>query len=502
MRTPLSRLRVDLSASTVQRSQHHWPHAAASESFFIDILDTWLVPLDSSLPFPLSSLPQPLAMSSQPMEVVLANKPKNEPDSNTFKLQPIANPPTAPPSYGVLLQLVVASVDPYQRGSIRRLEIGSQVTNYQVARVLESDNPKFHKGDLVLDYDGKITWQTVQQHSGDGLYRIPPELNLPATVWAGVLGMPGRTAYFGLLDDEVGRMRAGKVVLVSGAAGAVGSLAGQLAKIKGAKKVIGTAGGPEKCKRVKEHYGFDECLDYKQLDTVQKMTEALKKAAPEGVDIYFDNTGGHVTTAAFQVFNKFARMVLCGCISAYNKDPEDDLVPNVLSAHATHILSHALFHTTQGSLTSVRYVWRFNCWRVQWSEGHLRQCEHSWIHTGRLQGQVPRILQRGAAAGGGRPYQVRRDGVQGARQDTGRVRWAVQGTQHGQGAGAGGVRQDGLGGGMRERCDNECSTGSVAHCSPASAQPADRQTPDLLDRSILIDDASLQQPKRTYTPPY
>ena len=279
------------------------------------------------------------------MEVVLAQRPQNEPDSSTFRLQPIANPPTSAPANGLLLQLIVASVDPYQRKLIRTLDIGEAVPNYQVARVVESNHPNYHKGDVVIDFEGAIKWQTVQQHSGDGLYRVPPELNVPVTAWAGVLGMPGRTAYFGLLDHEVGRLKAGDVVLVSGAAGAVGSLAGQLARIKGAKKVIGTAGGPEKCKLVKERYGFDECLDYKQHDTVEKMRDALKKAAPEGIDLFFDNVGGHVLTACFDVFNKYGRMVLCGCITAYNKSPEDDVVPNVLSVRTAHIFpTHAHFH--------------------------------------------------------------------------------------------------------------------------------------------------------------
>ena len=271
-----------------------------------------------SLSFYLSSLLD-CDMSSKPTEVVLANKPKNEPDIDTFRVQPMTNPPTTAPAQGVLLQLTVASVDPYQRSMIRRLEIGDSLPNYQVARVLESNLPSLQKGDIVLDMLGRIKWQSVQQHDGNGLYRVPPELNLPMTAWAGVLGMPGRTAYFGLMDHEVGRMQAGKVVLVSGAAGAVGSLVGQLARLKGATKVIGTAGGPDKCARVKQHYGFDDCLDYKQHDTPDKMQQALKKAAPDGIDLYFDNTGGHVTTAALDSLNKYGRMVLCGAISSYNK---------------------------------------------------------------------------------------------------------------------------------------------------------------------------------------
>lgn len=270
------------------------------------------------------------------MEVVLANKPKNEPDSTTFRIQPISNPPTTAPANGLLLKLEVASVDPYIRGLIRRIEIGSSIPNFQVARVVESNHAGFQKGDLVIDWVAQIKWQTIQQHNAKDLYRIPPEYKIPPTAWAGVLGMPGRTAYFGLMDPEVGAMKAGKTVLVSGAAGAVGSLVGQLARIHGAKKVIGTAGGPEKCKRVKEHYKFDECLDYKEHDTPQKMRDALRKVAPDGVDLYFDNTGGHVTTAAFDLFNKWGRMVLCGSISGYNKDPDHDLIPNVFGLNAIY----------------------------------------------------------------------------------------------------------------------------------------------------------------------
>jgi len=116
--------------------------------------------------------------------------------------------------------------------------------------------------------------------------------------------------------------------VVSGAAGAVGSLVGQLARLKGAKKVIGTAGGADKCRVVKEKYGFDECIDYKTFDTVDKMREELKKAAPEGVHLYFDNVGGHVTQAMWDVYTKFGRMALCGAISNYNKPPHETLLPD------------------------------------------------------------------------------------------------------------------------------------------------------------------------------
>ena len=228
---------------------------------------------------------------SAPMEVVLAQQPKDTPDADTFRVQPQSNPPTEAPPGGLLLRIVVASVDPYQRELIRGLQPGAQMKAYQVARVVESKHAGYQAGDHVLNTMANLTWQTVQQHSGDELYKIPSHLSLPVTAWCGVLGMPGRTAYFGLTDHEVGRMQPGKVVLVSGAAGTVGSLAGQLARVKGAARVIGTAGGADKCRHVKERYGFDECLDYKALDSVEKMTEALKRAAPDGIDLFYDNTG-------------------------------------------------------------------------------------------------------------------------------------------------------------------------------------------------------------------
>ena len=342
---PLSQLDTPLS-----NTAHKSLHLAISHQLF-----TCCRPTTSdlrallSLPSPsfLCSYPfllPPAVMPSPAMEVVLASRPKNEPDSSTFRLQPLASPPTSAAADGVLLQLVVASVDPYIRNIIRFLHVGSSISGYHVALVLESNRPDFHKGDHVIDFLYGIKLQTVQQHGGNGLWRIPPDLSIPLTAWAGVLGMPGRCAYFGLLDHEVGRLKAGDVVLVSGAAGAVGSLAGQLARIKGAKKVIGTAGGPAKCKLVKERYGFDECLDYKQHDTAEKMRDALKQAAPEGIDLYFDNTGGHVTTAACKSLKEFGRVALAGAISSYNKSPEGrPHTQRAVRTHATYAIS--LLHT-------------------------------------------------------------------------------------------------------------------------------------------------------------
>lgn len=275
-------------------------------------------------------------MSEIDARVILLNeRPQGIPNEKTFRYETIKVPSSAPPGK-VLLKLTYLSVDPYLRNSIRSLPLNEPMAGWNLAEVVDSKNPNFKKGQHVF---GVFKWQTYQVHDGvnndtQEIRAIPSELQkkVPLSAWLGVLGMPGRTGYFGLLDEEIGRMKPGQTVLVSAAAGAVGSFVGQLAKLKGAKRVIGTAGGPQKCKLVKEKYGFDECLDYKELDTTEKMQEALKKAAPEGLNVYFDNTGGHVTYAALRCLNKFGRVALCGNISSYNSEnPQEDKIPNILS---------------------------------------------------------------------------------------------------------------------------------------------------------------------------
>ena len=276
-------------------------------------------------------------MSSE-REIIVAQQPKGHPDpSTTFTVRPLQTPPPSSASPGhLLLRLKAVSVDPYLRGVLSRTKVGDVLESWCVAEVVDSQLDGYSKGELVT---AVMPWRTVQEHSGKGkgegfhqLTKLQPPKGVPITAYLGVLGMPGRTAYFGLLDHEVGRFQPGQTVLVSGAAGAVGSLVGQLAKLKGAGKVIGTAGGPDKCRLVKDKYGFDECLDYKALDTTELMTAALKKAAPEGVHLFFDNTGGVVLQASLEVLVHFGRISLCGGISGYNQQPGENLIPNPLSA--------------------------------------------------------------------------------------------------------------------------------------------------------------------------
>jgi NADPH-dependent curcumin reductase CurA len=187
------------------------------------------------------------------------------------------------------------------------IQIGEIMRAGSIGTVVESKNPDFKIGDSVTGWGG------VQQYiatDGQGFYKVDTNL-APMPVYIGTLGMPGMTAYFGILN--VGEIKAGETVLVSGAAGAVGSVVGQIAKIKGCT-VIGTAGGPDKCKYVVETLGFDACIDYKNED----VSKSLRKAAPKGIDVYFDNVGGEILDIALTQIRMKARIVICGAISQYN----------------------------------------------------------------------------------------------------------------------------------------------------------------------------------------
>ena len=210
--------------------------------------------------------------------------------------------------------MIYLSLDPAMRGwmnegksYIRPVEIGAVMRAAGVGRVIASRNPQFAVGDYV---SGVLNVQEYCLSDGRGLTKVDPAL-APLPVYLGVLGIPGMTAYFGLLD--VGRPEPGQTVVVSGAAGAVGSVVGQIAKIKGCR-VIGVAGGERKCRLVVEQLGFDACIDYKS----ENVRKALHEVAPEGVDVYFDNVGGDVLDAVLTRLARGARIVICGAISQYN----------------------------------------------------------------------------------------------------------------------------------------------------------------------------------------
>jgi NADPH-dependent curcumin reductase CurA len=187
------------------------------------------------------------------------------------------------------------------------VNVGDVMCGHTVSEVIDSRNPDFSKGEFVTGYDG---WQAYGVSSGKELRKLNPKA-VPISTAIGVLGMPGMTAFVGLMD--IGQPKPGETVVVSAASGAVGAVVGQLAKVKGCR-AVGIAGSPDKCKYVVDELGFDACINYKTDDLVP----ALKAACPAGVDIYFENVGGAVFAAILRVINRGARIPLCGIISEYN----------------------------------------------------------------------------------------------------------------------------------------------------------------------------------------
>ena len=243
----------------------------------------------------------------------LKKRPIGFPDEDTWELSEEILPSLNEGE--ILIENNYISLDPAMRGWINEtrsyiepVKIGDVMRAGSIGKVIESNNPKFSEGDVVSGGSG------VQKYSindGMGFFKIyPGKLDLP--VFIGTLGMPGMTAYFGIL--EVGKIKEGDTVLVSAAAGAVGSIVGQIAKIKGCK-VVGIAGGKEKCDYVVNELGFDGCIDYKN----ESVKSGIKKECPNGIDVYFDNVGGDILDSALIFINKYARIVVCGAISQYNK---------------------------------------------------------------------------------------------------------------------------------------------------------------------------------------
>jgi NADPH-dependent curcumin reductase CurA len=245
-------------------------------------------------------------------QVLLRRRPVGLPVADDFD---IVDTPIRPPADGeVLRRTIYLSLDPYMRGRMNDapsyappVKLGEVIVGRTVAEVLESKHPGFKRGDFVGCNDG---WQSHGVSSGDHLEKLDPS-RAPISYALGVLGMPGLTAYVGLLD--IGQPKPGETVVVSAAAGAVGSVVGQIARIKGCR-AIGVAGGPAKCDYVVNELGFDACVDHKRDD----LPDALAAACPKGIDVYFDNVGGPVLKAAFRLLNLHARIPLCGTIADYN----------------------------------------------------------------------------------------------------------------------------------------------------------------------------------------
>ncbi len=248
-------------------------------------------------------------------KILFHKVPEGLPGPDCFKI--VEMPVAAPGKGEVLLKTLFVSVDPYLRG--RMSERKSYTTGFTpgepmksaiVARVTESNNPEYKSGDHVT---GLLEWAEYQVSRGDGLTKVN-EQDAPLSAWLGLLGMPGLTAYLGLM--EIGRPQKGETLVVSGAAGAVGTIAGQIGKLLGCH-VTGIAGSDEKTDMLLHELNFDEAINYRNSNNIRK---DILKACPSGVDIYFDNVGGEISDGVLMNISKFARIIICGAISQYNKD--------------------------------------------------------------------------------------------------------------------------------------------------------------------------------------
>lgn len=249
---------------------------------------------------------------TQNRQFVLAERPKGEPTDNTLRLETTEVPP--PGKGQMLLRNEYLSLDPYMRGRMSSapsyappVEIGEVMVGGTVAQVVSSDVQGYEAGDWVVAFGG---WQDYTLSDGTGVINMGKTPQNPS--WAlGVLGMPGLTAWAGL--TQIGQPKEGETLVVAGASGPVGATVGQIGKILGLR-VVGIAGGSEKCRHVVDTLGFDACIDYK----ADSFADDLAKAVPDGIDIYFENVGGAVFDAVMPLLNPSARIPLCGLISQYN----------------------------------------------------------------------------------------------------------------------------------------------------------------------------------------
>ena len=278
----------------------------------------------------------------QAKRIVLASRPIGEPKASNFRIEDYAVP--TPGDGQVLLRTIWLSLDPYMRGRMNEgpsyippVPVGGVMEAGTVCEAIASNNPGFAKGDIVLARAG---WQTHALSDGKGLTKIDPRL-APISTAVGALGMPGMTAYTGLLD--IGKPQPGETVVVAAASGAVGSAVGQIARVKGAR-AVGIAGGKDKCDYVRKEFGFDACLDHRDPDLAVR----LKDACPKGIDVYFENVGGAVFEAVFPLLNAFARVPVCGLIAHYNDT--EAVVPKWVGSMMRAVLTKRL--TIRGFIVS------------------------------------------------------------------------------------------------------------------------------------------------------
>ncbi len=298
-------------------------------------------------------------------KVQLAKRPTGEPDDSCFEFVSEETPALKEGQF--LIQVNWLSLDPYMRGRMNDvksyaapLQIGDVITGESTGTVIESRSKKFAVGDRVAAHKG---WQTyiVADEDAPGLMKVNLD-NGSLSAHLSVVGMPGRTAYFGL--TELGKPQAGETLVVAAASGAVGSVVGQIAKIKGLR-VVGIAGGEDKCRYVKEELGFDDCIDYKSGNLAEK----LAKACPKGIDIYFENVGGDVTKAVAPLLNKGARVPICGYVSHYNDgDITKAELPADILKKLDNVPEHRFFVVTE--------------WVDRWMEATEQL--GAWVKEGRI----------------------------------------------------------------------------------------------------------------------
>lgn len=308
-------------------------------------------------------------MSEPPVpnrRIVLAHRPKGAPAPEDFRLETL---PVQQPADGqVLVRTLYLSLDPYMRGRMSEgpsyaspVALDDVMVGAAVGRVAASRHRDFREGDLVLAYTG---WQEYGLADGAQLTKLDPGMPHPSLA-LGVLGMPGYTAYMGLLD--IGQPQPGETVVVAAATGAVGSVVGQVARLKGCR-VVGIAGGEEKCRYAVEELGFDSCLDHREPD----LPGRLSAACPDGIDVYFENVGGAVFDAVLPLLNAKARVPVCGLISQYNAErlPEGpDRTPLLMRAVLTKRLR------VQGFIILLDYPDRF---------GEFLREMRPWVEQGKV----------------------------------------------------------------------------------------------------------------------
>ena len=298
-------------------------------------------------------------------KMCLAKRPSGEPGDDCFKL--VEEEVPALESGQILIEVMWMSLDPYMRGRMndvksyaKPLQIGDVMTGESAGQVVASRSDRFQVGDYVTAHMG---WQSMIVADDDEPRLMKVDLkNGTLSAHLGVVGMPGRTAFYGLMD--VGKPSAGETLVVAAASGAVGSVVGQIARIKGLR-VVGIAGGEDKCRYVREELGFDECLDYK----TGNLSEKLKAACPDGIDIYFENVGGEVTRAVAPLLNKGARVPICGYISNYNdQDITQAETPFHILKSLSDVPEHRFFVVTE--------------WQDSWQQ--TTEQLGAWVSSGQI----------------------------------------------------------------------------------------------------------------------